>query len=269
VVRILIACLLLAAPAAAQEASVEQPFGTLDRLGANSMMSESTGVRAANLIRRGRIFSIGRDYATLGAEKAKRALRTTLFGIGALSDDGRYYNGLEESALNSVAMPAVRPFFTRGMMIDMVSLRGRAMRAGEEIGAEEIEEWLEWKDLKPPKPGDVVIFHTGWGGHWGSDDATYLGGAPGIGAQAAEWLIEHRVAIVGADTWAIEAQAPGAEGADETLRRALLVENGIYLLTNLETARIIDAEIAEFAVILSPLPVTGAHASPGVPLIAY
>ena len=265
--RFCLALVLLAAPALAQDATPEQPFGALDRLGANSLMSESTGVRAANLIRRGRIFSIGRDYAAPRPD-APDQLGTRLFGLGALSQDGVYYNRLEPNDLAALAMPRLKPFFTRGLMIDLVSLRGRAMRAGEVITAEDIETWLEWKDLKPPKPGDVVIFNTGWGRHWGTDNATYLGGAPGIGADATEWLIKHRVALVGADTWAVEAQRPSA-AQSFSHRRALMVENGIYLQANLETARIIDAEIAEFAYIFAPLPIEGAHEAPGVPLIAY
>jgi kynurenine formamidase len=40
-----------------------------------------------------------------------------------------------------------------------------------------------------PKPGDAVLFHTGWGQHWNEPD-TYLSGEPGPGCELAQWLAD-------------------------------------------------------------------------------
>jgi len=61
--------------------------------------------------------------------------------------------------------------------------------------------------------GAIVLIETGWGRHWG-DRLMYLGSDkpgdasdlhfPGIGRDAAELLVEHRVAAVGIDTASLD-----------------------------------------------------------------
>lgn len=290
-----LAC-LTALPATAQDIPTSR-YGIWDRQGANSLMSEETGVRAANTIRRGRIFSIGRDYtadmpmqpgrglsaetrtetrggATLAITRLEGALGhvgTRLTGPGTLGTAGAeptFYNGLTGAARAELGAEQLKPFFTRGILIDMVSVRGEAMAAGEEITVADIEKWLEWKGLKEPGKGDAVLFHTGWGRHWRADNATYLSGAPGIGEDVAGWLLERGVALVGADTWAVVVQKDEA-APDLALQVEMVAKHGLYLHENLETARIIDAEITEFAYIYAPLAVPGAASAIGTPLIAY
>jgi kynurenine formamidase len=67
-----------------------------------------------------------------------------------------------------------------------------------------MEAALKKQGIDPPGVGDVVLFHTGWGRHWITDNATFNSGSPGIGLASAAWLIERKVAIVGADTWPVE-----------------------------------------------------------------
>ena len=52
--------------------------------------------------------------------------------------------------------------------------------------------------------GDVVMIRTGHGSLWMVDNATYGAGEPGINMEAAKWLTDQKVAIIGADNWAIE-----------------------------------------------------------------
>ncbi len=287
-------------PAAAQDTG-ESRHGSWDRMGAANMMTELNAIQAANIIRRGRVVELGRDYTPdmpMGPgeslDLSRRVVRndaatqvkshlsapvgagTSLSGLGEIGRPGEdgFYNGLSAADVASADGPGelgierVRPFFTRGIMIDMVSVRGGPMQAGEEITVEDIETALDWFGLDEPGHGDAVLFHTGWGRHWVADNDTYLSGAPGIGAAAAQWLIEREVALVGADTWSVERQAPGETRAFP-VHTEMTAGNGIYLHRNLETERLIDAEIAEFAYIFAPLPVVGATASPGAPLAVY
>jgi len=293
------ACLLAgfaALPAPAQQAR--------DMAGASNMMTELNAIQAANLIRRGRVVELGRDYRpdmpmdpadafelsktiTDSGQVTRIESRpaappgragTYLDGLGHLGragEDGAFYNGFTADEVapgdgpGKLGIEHVKPFFTRGILIDMVTVRGGPMAAGEEITVADIETALDWFGMDAPGHGDAVIFHTGWGRHWIADNATYLDGAPGIGMEAAEWLIARKVALVGADSWAIGVQAPGVAPRAFPVALELLAKHGIFLHRNLETERLIDAEISEFAYVFAPLPVVGATGSPGAPLAVY
>lgn len=294
---------LAALPAAAGDDD-QSPYGPRDRAGASNLMTELTAIRAANIIRRGRVVELGRDYRPdmpLGPGQDFELVRrrtdtgpitridsylsapigqvgTHLDGLDHIGSGGEevvFYNGL---GIDRVAPPDgpgelgiehVRPIFTRGILIDMVTVRGRAMEAGEEITVADIETALDWFGIAEPGRGDAVVFHTGWGRHWIADNDTFLSGAPGIGEAAAQWLIAHDVALVATDAWSIGRQAPGEAPRAFAVHLALTRDRGILVQENLETERLIDAEIAEFAYIFTPLHVVGASGSPGAPLAVY
>ncbi|WP_397542087.1 cyclase family protein [Roseovarius salis] len=303
---VLCLALLIAAPAARAQEWREAGHGPEDASGASNYMTEGAAIDAANLIRRGRVVEIGRDYRpdmplrdeqrfelTRSVSAGQGAIRvesrvTAALGAGTRLDGlghvghagpaetgGRFYNGHATADVTAaegvLGIEHVKPFFTRGILIDMVTVRGRPMEAGEEITVEDIETALDWFGLAPPGKGDVVIFHTGWGRHWIADNDTYLSGAPGIGMAAAEWLAARKVALIGADTWAVEVQSVAEANAPPALpvHLELIAGHGIFLHENLETERLIDAEVAEFAFVFAPVPFRGATRSPGAPLAVY
>ena len=51
--------------------------------------------------------------------------------------------------------------------------------------------------------GDIVLINTGWHRRY-ADSLEYFGDAPGLSEDAADWLIERRVKLVGTDTAAID-----------------------------------------------------------------
>ncbi|MEM7269892.1 MAG: cyclase family protein, partial [Pseudomonadota bacterium] len=128
-----------------------------------------------------------------------------------IAEGGRnlFYNGIEGGEVSApygvkkLGIEHVKPFFTRGVLVDMVGLLGRNMNAGEEISAQQITDALAKQGTSMPGEGDVVIFHTGWGDHWIVDNATFNSGAPGIGLEAGAMLAEAGVALVGSDTWPV------------------------------------------------------------------
>ena len=63
------------------------------------------------------------------------------------------------------------------------------------------------------RSGDVVLVHTGWGTLWMVDNAKFNASAPGIGLEAARYLVEREVVMVGADTWAIGGRAESGSAA--------------------------------------------------------
>ncbi len=95
-----------------------------------------------------------------------------------------------------------------------------------------------------------VVFRTGWSSRWGQDD--YFRDYPVLSEEAATWLIERRVHLVGMDTPSPDYEPHPAHyivlGA-----HAVIVEN----LTGLELI-----ERPTFELIVVPLPLRGLEASP-------
>ncbi|MGH3993020.1 MAG: cyclase family protein [Pseudonocardiaceae bacterium] len=56
-----------------------------------------------------------------------------------------------------------------------------------------------------------MLIHTGWDRHWGTEQ--YFNGHPHLTADAAEWLVERRPALVGIDSLKIDGTADGASPA--------------------------------------------------------
>jgi kynurenine formamidase len=185
----------------------------------------------------------------------------------------RFYNGhaLSEIAspygLTKLGVEHVKPFFTRGILVDVKGLKGGTLAAGEEITVADIEAALKKQGLSAEeiRPGDAVFLRTGWTDHWIADNETYNGGEPGIGRPAAEWLAGKDVSLVGADTWGVDA-VPNPEGLAFPAHQILLVRNGIYIHENLQFEALAADGISLFAYIYAPLPLKGATGSPGAPI---
>jgi kynurenine formamidase len=88
------------------------------------------------------------------------------------------------------------------------------------------------------REGDIVIIHTGWGDlfeQFPAQNAVYNSGEPGIGKDAATWLISQKVVAVGADTWAVEV-IPGENPKEAFIvHNMLLTDNGIHIIENVRT----------------------------------
>ncbi|MEM9029527.1 MAG: cyclase family protein [Pseudomonadota bacterium] len=197
--------------------------------------------------------------------------------IGIGGDKNRFYNGLESAAvtgsygLKKLGIEKVKPFFTKGILIDMVSFKGKPMDKGEEITVADIEGALQKQGLSADSIGEghVVLIHTGWSRHWIKDNATFNSGCPGIGVAAAKWLADKGVVIVGADTWPVEVVPNPNPKLAFPVHQIFITRNGIFIHENVATERLADAKVYEFAYIFAPLPVKGATGSPGNAIAVY
>ena len=191
--------------------------------------------------------------------------------------DGRslFYNGNDAGSVTGsygtqrLGIEAVKPFFTRGVLIDMVGLLGRNMEAGEEISPQQITEALEKQGVAMPGEGDVAVFHTGWGDLWMVDNDKFNSGAPGIGLDAAAMLADAGVAIVGSDTWPVEVVPNPDPELAFPVHQEFIPKRGIFIHENLASERLAEAGVYEFAFIFAPVPIKGATGSPGAPLAVY
>lgn len=195
--------------------------------------------------------------------------------IGIGGEKPVFYGGTPASevfgsyGVKKLGMEHVKPFFTRGIVIDMVGLRGKPMELGEEITADDIKAALEKQGTAPPGTGDVVVFHTGWGSLWREDNEKFNSGCPGIGLSAAKYLSDAGVAVVGADTWPVEVVPNPNPALAFPVHQELITKRGIFIHENLATERLVEAGVNEFAYIYSPMPTKGATGSPGAPLAGF
>ncbi len=182
---------------------------------------------------------------------------TQLDGLNHLQIGDRFYNGwrtqdiVEEWGTSRLGIETVPPVVTRGVLADVARSRGVGrMNAGEVITDDELEATLRAQGVAV-EPGDVLLFHTGWGTLWEGDQAQFTSGEPGVGMAAARWLVDHRVAMTGADTWSFGA-VPGEDPDRPFLvPQTLNVKHGLFIMENLATEVLAAARIYEFMFVLT------------------
>jgi kynurenine formamidase len=186
----------------------------------------------------------------------------------------RYYNGITEAemanpyGLNKLGIEKVKPLFTRGILIDVASYKERMLDAGEEITLDDVRGALRRQRMSETdiKPGDAVLFNTGWGSLWKVDNKRYNSGSPGIGLEVARWLAEKQVALVGADNWPIEVVPNPDPSLAFPVHTELIPRHGIFLHENLDFTNLVRDRVYEFAYIFVRVAIKGATGSPGGPI---
>jgi kynurenine formamidase len=177
--------------------------------------------------------------------------------------DDQLYNGFPSNGTRSTTGAArcgvdkMGPIMGRGVLIDLVALKGRPLGLGEAVTREMIE------NTKVEK-GDIVLIRTGWlEAKLSSPD--YYDGEPGIDVGAARWLAERGVAAVGADNFAVE-HIPFPPEKVFPVHQCLIRDFGIPLIEGLVLAPLAEAGASSFLFMAAPLPIRGATGSPLVPL---
>jgi kynurenine formamidase len=192
--------------------------------------------------------------------------------IGMTAGDGkiRYYNGFTQEevgaayGLKKLGAEHLKPFFTRGILLDVLALKGgERLPINYIITVDDIVQTLRRQNIKEPGEGDAVIFNTGHGKLWKKDNVEFNKGCPGPGLTAGRWLADKKISVVGADTWPVEA-VPG-ENPDLIFgcHAIWITMNGIHINENLFTEDLAKDRVYEFAWSFNPLPLKGATGSPG------
>jgi kynurenine formamidase len=197
---------------------------------------------------------------------------TQFDGLGHLGIGDLFYNGNRRSefakanGLTKLGVEHVGAIVSRGVLIDVAGYKGVPMLDGTyEITAADVEGALK-KQNTTIRPGDVVLFHTGWGSLWMKDNARFLASAPGIGLGAGQLLVKQEIVLAGSDTWGVEAFPNPDASQTAPVHQLFLAKNGIYLLENLMTEELARDRTYEFAFVFAPLRLKGATGSPGNPV---
>lgn len=255
--------------AAADEAWYPSKYGKDDTIGAANNMSPAIVIEAAKLVKTGKSYSLGVTtgpdtpaYGTrnfqifteasiigepLGTNKATglddflatwMGIGSQIDGLGHLGVDFRYYNGNKESdilrphGLTKLSTDKIPPIVTRGVLLDIVALKGKNLAGGYAINKADIEAAVA-KQGTPIRKGDVVLLHTGWLASMGNDKKAFLEKEPGLGKEGATYLASLGVVAVGSDGWAVEALPFEDPKEAFPVHQILIAKNGVYLLENM------------------------------------
>jgi kynurenine formamidase/sorbitol-specific phosphotransferase system component IIA len=186
----------------------------------------------------------------------------------------RFYNGFTAAevdapyGLKKLGVENVKPIITTGHLFDFAGLKGRSLNLGEEITVADLEGCLARQKMTADaiKPGDCVFLNTGWADLWNKDNAQYVKGEPGIGLDAAKWLIAKDVVLIGADTWAIEVVPNPDPNLAFPVHQELIAKNGIHIHECLVTSELAADSVYTFCYVMLPLKIKGATGSPGRPI---
>jgi kynurenine formamidase len=181
---------------------------------------------------------------------------THLDGMGHIGRKDCYFNQtpmgkfITQNNMTKLGLEHLKPFATRGVIVDMVKVyqqankfKGNAackkpcLEKGTVITAADIQAGLKMYNVTL-REGDIVIIHTGWGDlfeQFPAQNAVYNSGEPGIGKDAATWLISQKIVAVGNDTWGVEV-IPGENPKEAFIvHNMLLTDNGIHIIENVRT----------------------------------
>ncbi len=164
-------------------------------------------------------------------------------------DFGWQANGIE----------TVPPVLTRGVLLDVPALLGvERLPDLFEITVEHVEGCLARQGIEL-RSGDAVLVRTGKMADYHGDGSAYFASGPGVGVDAALWLHDRGIAILGSDTSATE-PVPFPD-PERTVHRALLVERGVFLVEILRLDELAAAEAYESLFVCLPLKFRGGTGS--------
>lgn len=189
-------------------------------------------------------------------------------------NDMRFYNGLtmqeigDANGLKKLGIEKLKPFFTRGHLIDVQAVKGAMWDAGQEVKVSDIRAALQKQGLNEAdiRQGDAVFFNTGWGSLWLKNNDRYGSGEPGPGLEAAKWLIDKGACVVGADSWGVEAVPNPDKNLAFPVHGELITKNGIFIHENLVFDALIADRKFQFVYVFAPAPIRGATGSNGSPI---
>ncbi|WP_349607924.1 cyclase family protein [Cupriavidus sp. DF5525] len=184
--------------------------------------------------------------------------------------DDKLYNGYLGDTIRSttgasrLGVEKMPPVVTRGLLLDLVRQKGSVLSPGQSIGRADLEAAAEAAGVKPRR-GDAVLLRTGWLESQKGIKRPTFDEEPGIDVEAALWLAEHEVAIVGADNFAVEV-LPFPEGRIFPVHQLLIRDFGVPLLEGLMLDPLVASGRHEFMFVASALPIVGATGSPLSPV---
>jgi kynurenine formamidase len=186
--------------------------------------------------------------------------------------DGRIWNGfaadehLGDRGWRRTGAETIPPIVARGVLIDVAGAKGVAvLPPNYRITADDLRLALRRQGVALER-GDVALIRTGRMAAF-SRGAEYMAEPPGLGLDAARFLVEERgVMTVGADNLSFEAFPSEVPGNWIAVHTYLLAQQGVTLMEVVALDELARDRVYEFAFIGASLKLRGASAAPMRPL---
>jgi kynurenine formamidase len=231
-------------------------------------------------INRGRVFNI---YTKPAISEAGRRVSSEELVITELGQVGTQLDGFAHqmygdsfyncfkfddiatrTGYTKLGIENVGSLISRGVLIDITALKGVDMVAQDYvITPSDIQQALDRQKIEI-QAGDAVIINTGWGKNRGVNNDIYGTNTPGLGIEAAQWVVAQQPVLIGTDTCCVEYRGPDNRKLD--VHSMMLIEKGIYMIENMKLDRLAEDEVFEFLFIVQPLKLKGATGSAVAPI---
>jgi kynurenine formamidase len=180
-----------------------------------------------------------------------RNLKVQSHDITKFEQDKGYVNLPEP--LHSV--DKVPPLILRAILLDVPASKDMDILPERyEIKPQDLENAAKLQHLDIRK-GDCVLVRTGYSRYFQTDADTYLHKFAGLGADAARWLAERKIKLLGIDNLAIGVPKPFE------CHMIFLSDNGIYVMKSLNLEELSKDKKLISTVIVLPLKIKGGEAS--------
>jgi kynurenine formamidase len=201
---------------------------------------------------------IGKNQATYMEDTwlSQSHVGTHFDGMGHIGIKDCYYNQtpmgkfVTQNGIKKLGLENLKSFATRGVIIDAVRVfkeagklkknpncKGDCLDGGTVITAADIQAGLKLYNVTL-REGDAVFIHTGYEDlflQYPAMNAVYNASEPGIGMEAAKWLADQKVVLIGSDNFAVEVWPSEDPTVGIPVHVFLLPNNGIHIIENVRT----------------------------------
>lgn len=273
-------------------------WGSDDQLGALNLLTPEAVLKAAQLIKKGTIYSLSVPLEKNGPQypafhKTWKVVHfssyhpdvhfaddvvtmethsgTHIDGLGHVICDGKMYNDISGDQANSLGVwkagiENVRSMVGRGVMLDVPAYR-KVDHVGpvDMIPGEELDSVAASQGIRVEQ-GDIVLIRSGWYRMFYENRGEWEKSYPCPDGSLASWLEDKDVCALGSDTPSVELRTSTAKPNKPALHRHALRDLGIYLLENLDLEELSRDKVYEFMFIGAPLRLMNTTGSPWNPL---
>jgi kynurenine formamidase len=209
------------------------------------------------------------SYLTMGTQ-----VGTHLDALSHIWDGGVLYNGYSRRTMRTttgarrLGIDKLGAIVTRGVLVDLPRHFGvPRLAASQPISSDDIQACLAVDGLEL-RSGDAVLIRTGWLSMFHEDPQIFDSAEPGITVEAARFLTDRDVSLVGCDNLAVEVM-PWDEATARKVAPAhlhLIRDHGVYMAELLDLDALAASGRHEFLFVASPLRIKGAVGGPVNPL---
>lgn len=162
------------------------------------------------------------------------------------------------SALGAEHFP---PIIVRGVLLDVAAHHSvDVLPDSYGITGEDLEQCSKAQGVEI-KEKTAVLIRTGFSKYWRTDNPRFSNHGAGPNVDGARYLAEHRIALVGSDTEAVEQWPADPAGPPLPVHMYNIAERGITHIESLYLDRLAADKVYEFVFIALPLRMRGATGS--------